>query len=227
LFIKILKPSQLNDFDYNPLDATKMWLGVEEMKVGTMTLNRMPTNFFQETEQSAFSPANIVPGIEPSEDRLLQGRVFSYSDTQLYRLGANHTQLPINRPLVDVKNWNQDGSANAGKQTSDVNYQPSKIDPRTEDKKGRYSSLPLVGQTQQKAISKKLPFAQAGLVYRNFNAQEQKNLISNLAGDLGKVRDSETKHIILSHFYQADTDFGTKLTAAVDGDLAKVKQLSK
>jgi len=85
LYIKVLKPSQLANFDYNPLDATKMWLDVKETKVGTMTLNRMPDNFFQETEQSAFSPANIVPGIEPSEDRLLQGRVFSYADTQLYR----------------------------------------------------------------------------------------------------------------------------------------------
>ncbi|TMO45032.1 catalase, partial [Pseudoalteromonas ruthenica] len=81
LYIKTLDPSQLGDFDYNPLDATKMWLDVKETKVGTMTLNRMPTNFFQSTEQVAMAPANVIPGIEPSEDRLLQGRVFSYSDT--------------------------------------------------------------------------------------------------------------------------------------------------
>jgi len=97
LYIKVMSPPDLNNFDYNPLDATKVWSNVAETKVGTMTLNRMPTNFFQETEQVAMAPANLIPGIEPSEDRLLQGRVFSYSDTQMYRLGANHQQLPINR----------------------------------------------------------------------------------------------------------------------------------
>ena len=67
----------------------------------------MPKNFFQETEQVALAPGNLVPGIEPSEDRLLQGRIFSYSDTQMYRLGANHQQIPVNRPVVNVNNNNQ------------------------------------------------------------------------------------------------------------------------
>jgi len=85
LYIQVLDPKDLDKFDFNPLDATKIWPNelVPEFKVGTLTLNRMPKNFFQETEQSAFAPGNLIPGIEPSEDRLLQGRVFSYSDTQL------------------------------------------------------------------------------------------------------------------------------------------------
>jgi len=226
LFIKTIKPSQLADFDYNPLDATKMWLDVKETKIGTMTLNRMPTNFFQETEQAAFAPANLVPGIEPSEDRLLQGRVFSYSDTQLYRLGANHQQLPINRPLAKVSNWNQDGAGNNGNQTADVNYQPSRMDNRTEDANGLYSSMALSGVSEQKKITKEDNFSQAGVLYRGFSKQEKKNLIGNLAGDLGQVKDSNTKHILLSFFYRANKDFGTKLTKAVSGDLDKVKELS-
>ncbi|WP_114241958.1 catalase, partial [Acinetobacter baumannii] len=106
----------LDKFDFNPLDATKIWPNelVPEFKVGTLTLNRMPKNFFQETEQSAFAPGNLIPGIEPSEDRLLQGRVFSYSDTQLYRLGANYQQIPVNRPRVAVNNNNQEGFMNMG-----------------------------------------------------------------------------------------------------------------
>ncbi|MCV5664816.1 catalase, partial [Escherichia coli] len=80
-----------------------------DRKVGTMTLNRLPENFFLETEQSAFAPSNLIPGIEPSEDRLLQGRLFAYADTQLYRLGANLFQLPVNRPLTSVNNHNQNG----------------------------------------------------------------------------------------------------------------------
>jgi len=226
LFIKVLKPSEFSSLDYNPLDATKMWLGVKEIKIGTMTLNRMPTNFFQDTEQAAFAPANIVPGIEPSEDKLLQGRVFSYSDTQMYRLGANHQQLPINRTRVAVNNWNQDGMGNQGKQTSDVNYQPSRQDNLAENDGARYDSKPLSGMNQQNKISKENNFAQAGVLYRSFSKQEQKNLISNLAGDLGQVKDSKTKHIILSYFYRADKDFGTRITKAVNGDLSKVKSLS-
>ena len=132
LYIQVLDPKDLDKFDFNPLDATKIWPNelVPEFKVGTLTLNRMPKNFFQETEQSAFAPGNLIPGIEPSEDRLLQGRVFSYSDTQLYRLGANYQQIPINRPRVAVNNNNQEGFMNMGQTESHVNYEPSQIEPK-------------------------------------------------------------------------------------------------
>ncbi len=227
LYIKVKKESEFANLDYNPLDATKMWLDTKEVKIGTMTLNRMPTNFFQETEQAAFAPSNIVPGIEPSEDRLLQGRVFSYADTQMYRLGANHMQLPINRAKVAVNNWNQDGAGNQSAQNSDVNYQPSRKDNRTENQQARYSSQAQTGVSQQKKIAKENNFSQAGVLYRNFSNDEKSNLISNLASDLGQVKDNEIKHIILSFFYQADMDLGSKLTKAVNGNLAKVKSLSK
>ncbi len=226
LYIKVKKASEFAGLDYNPLDATKMWLDTKEFKIGTMTLNRMPKNFFQETEQSAFAPSNIVPGIEPSEDRLLQGRVFSYADTQMYRLGANHQQLPINRAKVAVNNWNQDGTGNQGTQSSDVNYQPSRKDNRVEDKQARYSSMAQSGVSQQKKISKENNFSQAGVLYRSFSETEKANLVSNLAGDLGKVKDSKTKHIILSYFYRADKGFGARVTKAVKGNLSKVKRLS-
>jgi len=226
LYVKVLKPEQLDDFAYNPLDATKIWPNVEEIKVGTMTLNRVPGNFFQETEQSAFAPANIIPGIEPSEDRLLQGRVFSYSDTQLYRLGANHQQLPINRPRVQVVNYNQEGFMNTGQTTSDINYQPNR-DGVTEDRRYAFSSAPLQGNTQQRAIDKQQNFQQAGKLYRSLGKSERDNLIANLAGDLSQVRNSETKHIMLSYFYKADKDYGKRLTKAVKGDIAKVKALAE
>ena len=125
--MKVLSPEALRKLDYNGLDATKVWLNVPDQKVGTMTLNRLPENFFLDTEQSAFSPSNLIPGIEPSEDRLLQGRLFAYSDTQLYRLGANLFQLPVNRPLTPVSNHNQNGfSNNASLTNGDVNYEPSR-----------------------------------------------------------------------------------------------------
>ncbi|POF57839.1 catalase, partial [Vibrio vulnificus] len=136
------------------LDATKVWLDVPEKKVGTMTLNRVPDNFFLETEQSAFAPSNIIPGIEPSEDRLLQGRLFAYADTQLYRLGANLFQLPVNSPKSPVANHNQDGPSNNSTGLSDatglrnadrldVNYEPSRLVNLTVDKQARAVETPL------------------------------------------------------------------------------------
>ncbi|MGE6436801.1 catalase [Shewanella baltica] len=226
LYVQLLDPSELNKFDYNPLDATKVWPNVPEQKVGTMTLNRMPANFFQETEQAAFAPSNLIPGIEPSEDRLLQGRMFSYADTQLYRLGANLSQLPINKPLVAVANHNQEGAGNIGHTQSDVNYQPSVHLALAEDNRYRAVTTALNGTVQQTAISKQDNFSQAGVFYRSLSKQDRADLITNLAGDLGKVNDAKVKHQMLSHFYRADPEFGERLTKAVKGDLADVKQRS-
>ncbi|ABZ78733.1 Catalase [Shewanella halifaxensis HAW-EB4] len=224
LMVKVLRPEDLNKFNYNPLDATKMWLDVPETKVGTMTLNRVPANFFQETEQAAFAPSNLIPGIEPSEDKLLQGRIFSYADTQLYRLGANLSQLPINQPKVAVMNHNQEGIANYGHTSSDINYQPSTKLTLAEDSRYRAVKTPLSGTVQQAVITKQDNFTQAGVLYRSLSKQDKRDLITNLSADLGKVQDSHVKHQMLSYFYQADKEFGKRLTQAVAGDLNEVKK---
>ncbi|MDV2438220.1 catalase [Acinetobacter gerneri] len=225
LYIQVLDPKDLDRFDFNPLDATKIWPThlIPETKVGTLTLNRMPKNFFNETEQAAFAPGNLVPGIEPSEDRLLQGRIFSYSDTQMYRLGANHQQIPVNRPLVKVNNNNQEGAMNIDERDSNVNYEPSIKEPKPATEKARAVQTPLMGTVMQNAIKKQQNFKQAGDLYRSYSAVEKTDLIRNLAADLGQVKDAETKHIMLSYFYKADPDYGTRLTAATKGDLAVVK----
>ncbi|CAM4151281.1 catalase [Acinetobacter pragensis] len=224
LYIQVLDPKDLGKFDFDPLDPTKIWPtdAAPEVKVGTLTLNRMPKNFFQETEQSAFAPGNLVPGIEPSEDRLLQGRIFSYSDTQMYRLGANHQQIPVNRALVNVNNNNQDGYMNTGARDSDVNYEPSRKEPKPATEKARAVKTPVSGYVQQIG-TKEQNFKQAGELYRSYTAKEKDDLIMNLAADLGGVKDSETKHIMLSYFYKADADYGMRLTQAVKGDIAAVK----
>lgn len=126
LYGKVLSPEKLSKFDYNGLDATKVWLNVPDQKVGTMTLNRVPDNLFLDTEQSAFSPSHLIPGIEPSEGCLLQDCLFAYSDTPLYRFGANLSQLPINQPLIPLNNHNHNGvNINAAQTHDDVNYEPS------------------------------------------------------------------------------------------------------
>ena len=216
LRVQLLKPEQLGSFDFDPLDATKVWPDVPWTPIGRLTLDRTPDNFFQETEQSAFAPGNLVPGIEPSEDRLLQGRIFSYNDTHLHRLGANAQSLPINRPLATVRTHHQDGPANVGNTKSDVNYQPSVVQKTPADESAyRYSTRPLAGGTQQQRIAKTLNFRQAGELYRSFAEGERTNLISNLAGDLKQVQNPQVKLRMVSHFYKADADYGRRLAEAV------------
>lgn len=223
LYIQVLKPAQLAQFDFDPLDATKTWPDVPEVKIGTMTLNKNPGNVFLETEQAALAPSNLVPGIEPSEDRLLQGRIFSYADTQLHRVGTNGLQLPINRPRAAVTNYNQDGSMNPGSKQSHVNYEPSEQAAVAADAGAKYSQLPLSGTTQQQRIDRTQNFKQAGDFYRSLQAQEQANLVSNLAGDLGRVKDDGVKYTMLSYFYKADANYGRALAQAVKADAARVQ----
>jgi catalase len=225
LYIQVLNPQDLSKFDFDPLDATKIWPGVPERKVGQMVLNRNPANVFQETEQVAMAPANLVPGIEPSEDRLLQGRVFSYADTQLYRLGANALQLPINAAKIAVNNGNQDGAMNIGASSTGVNYQPSRLLSREEPQTARYSQSTLSGTTQQAKIQREQNFKQAGDLYRSFNQKERQDLIDSFGGSLATT-DDESKHIILSFLYKADPEYGTGVAKVAKGDLARVKALS-
>jgi len=227
LYVQLLKPEQLGGFDFDPLDATKVWSGVPETRVGTMTLNRNPANIFQETEQSAFAPGNLVPGIEPSEDRLLQGRLFSYNDTQLYRVGTNVQQLPINAPKSPVANNNQDGDANAGARSGTVNYEPSRLKPQPQDAAFKSSRLALAGSTQQQGIAKTLNFRQAGEFWRSLPAKDQASLVANLAGDLGRVGNEAVKYAMLSHFYKADSGYGSEIAKAVKADVGRVQQLAQ
>ena len=226
LYVQVLKPEQLAKLDFDGLDATKIWPKVPETKVGTMTLNRNPDNVFLETEQSAMAPSNLVPGIEPSEDRMLQGRLFSYADTQLHRLGANGLQLPINRPRTPAANYNQDGATNSGARKGEVNYQPSAHAPLADNAEYKYTELKLTGTTQQARTSKPRNFAQAGDFYRSLTAEQQTNLISNLAGDLGQVKDDNVKYAMLSYFHKADANYGRAIALAVKADPAKVQQLA-
>ncbi|WP_306817988.1 catalase [Archangium lipolyticum] len=214
---QVLDPKDLDAFPFDPLDATKVWPEdkVPSIKLGKFTLDRMPDNFFEETEQAAFSPGVQPPGIEPSEDRLLQGRLFSYADTQRYRVGANYQQLPINRARAQVNNNNQGGNMNAANTKSDVNYEPS-ITRETEDAPAYLlSRAPLSGTTQQAPIAKTDNFSQAGAFYAALSAAEKERLVKNLAADLGQVRDARVKARMVGFFFSANADYGTRLAKAV------------
>ena len=213
---QVIKPEDLDKFDFNPLDDTKVWPGIPEVPVGKMTLNRVPANFFQFTEQAAFCPGVLVPGIEASEDKMFQGRVFSYSDTQRYRVGTNFMMLPVNRPLAGASNFNQDGKLNFGVTTGDTNYEPSiETGPPVDNKASESSKRAALGPVVQQPIHKTLNFKQAGLQYRAFTEGERTNLIKNLSGDLNKARAPVIKERIVAFTLQADEEYGTRLAEAV------------
>ncbi|GAA0454648.1 catalase [Microbacterium terregens] len=222
LMVQTMSADQFASLNYNPFDDTKEWLGVPFKKIGEMTLNKVPDNFFEWTEQSAFAPSNMVPGIEPSPDRMLQGRLFSYADTQRYRVGANVMTLPVNRPRVAVVNNNQDGQLNATQRSSDVNYFPADTAPKTTAAEFRNSTYEVSGVVDSKPIEKTNNFEQAGIFYRSLKPQDKADLVKNLAGDLGQVTSMRVKTMMLSYFYQADKDYGTRVAKAVNVPLSEV-----
>lgn len=230
LRVQLLAPEDLNNFEFDPLDATKVW--PEELfpfiKIGSLKLNKVPSNFFQFTEQSAFCPANTVRGIEHSEDQLLQGRLFSYVDTQLHRFGSsNFKQLPVNRPRSPVRNNFADGLLNAAITKRSVNYGPSRIDPAfTAVPSAKLAEIPLVGTVTQTPINKTLNFKQAGDLYRSFDMQQRANLVKNLAGDLGQVTYPEIKNTMCAHFYMADMEYGSAIIDAAGCNRDTVKSIA-
>ena len=225
LNVQILTAQQVAQLSYDGFDDTKVWPGVPEQKVGTMTLNKVPDNYFDYSEEAAFCPCVMVPGIEASPDRMLQGRLFAYADTQRYRVGPNYMQLPVNRPRVQVSDNNIDGAMQSAPRQGDVNYEPTTVAGNpAQEPKFRYSPYAVNGVTQQKAIAKTDNFRQAGEFYRALNKHEQDDLIKNLSADLGQVKSAQIKQTMVSHFYQADRDYGTRLAAAVGVDIKALER---
>jgi len=197
--------------DFDPLDATKTWPEDKFplMLVGKMVLNRNPKNFFAEVEQVAFCPASIVPGIEFSADKLLQGRTFSYADTQRHRLGANYLQLPVNRPIVPVNNNQRDGAMQSGEFSGPVNYEPSSLDRNIskEAPTGNPREYRIEGEVTRQKISKTNDFAQAGERYRSLGKIDQEHLVDNLIADLIHIDKSIQKRVA-ENLTKADPELG-------------------
>ena len=228
LQVQILKPEQLGQFDFDALDPTKQWpeSTVPFRAVGTMTLNRVPSNYFEMTEQVAFNTGSYVPGVESSEDKVLQGRNFSYSDAQRHRLGPNYQQLPVNRPLNPVNNDNQDGLDDHMIRKGDINYEPSTKEPNRVGTNPAYrmSKAPLHGTVQYAKTTKGDDYKQAGDRIRGMDPRDRDHLLSNLTGDFKKMKRRDVVVKQIAHFYRADADFAAKLAEANGVDPAQVKE---
>ena len=201
--------------DFDPLDATKTWPEDKYplMKVGKMVLDRNPENYFAEVEQAAFCPASLVPGIEPSADKLLQGRLFSYADTQRHRLGPNYLQIPINMPKVPVNNNQRDGSmqSSAGL-TGTVNYEPNTLGGEMPMESGdaTFSGRPIDGAEMRRKISLTNDFQQAGERYRSLSRKDQDHLVDNIVDPLSHAKTDIRKRMV-ENLKKADAELGKRV----------------
>ncbi|MET0405041.1 MAG: catalase [Cystobacter sp.] len=220
LAVQIIEEADAAKLGIELLDATK--LVPEELvplrRVGKLVLNRNPTNYFAETEQVAFCTANVVPGIDFTDDPLLQGRNFSYLDTQLTRLGGpNFAELPINRPLAPVHNNQQDGFGRHSIPASQVNYFPNSLGGGcpflSSAAEGGYRHFPekLTGEKlRARGESFNDHFSQAGLFYRSMSKPEQEHIVEALLFELGKVERKEVSARVVE-----------QILAKIDEDLVK------
>ena len=205
--------------DFDPLDPTKTWPEGKFalMPVGKMVLNRNPENFFTEVEQAAFCPASIVPGIEFSADKLLQGRTFSYADTQRHRLGANYLQLGVNRPVVPVNNNQRDGAMQTGQFRGPVNYEPNSLAggvPKEAHEEGKPRAYQLEGEVTRQKISLTNDFAQAGERYHSLSKLDQEHLVDNLIADLIHI-DKPIQKRVIDNLTKADSALGRSLASGL------------
>ncbi|MFD5426600.1 catalase [Streptomyces sp. NPDC127084] len=225
LYVQIMPAAEAADYRFNPFDLTKVWPHADYplRRVGRLVLDRNPENIFAEVEQAAFSPNNFVPGIGPSPDKMLQGRLFAYADAHRYRLGVNHTQLPVNSPqgcpAGAADNYGRDGlMATRNGSRYDRNYEPNSHSGPTQTDAALSAPLAVSGWTGTHAApahTKDDDFFQAGELYRLMSEEEKQRLVANIAGGLSQVSRDDVVEKNLAHFHAADPDYGKRVEAAV------------
>jgi catalase len=224
LKVQLMPERDAATYRFNPFDLTKVWPYKDYplITVGKLTLERAPDNYFAEVEQAAFDPSNFVPGIGPSPDRMLQARLFAYGDAHRYRLGINHTQLPVNAPkgvAGGARNYGRDGhmrfDSNGGRAR---NYEPNSYEgPRQSDAPFGHP-LPLQGAAGTYAPVRHAEdddFVQAGALFRLMPEDAKQRLVDNLAGSLSQVSRDDVIERAIAHFRAADPDYGQRVADAV------------
>jgi catalase len=230
LSVQIMSDDEHPELDFDPLDDTKIWPEDKFpfLPVGMMTLNKNPENYFAEVEQVAFGTGVLVDGLDFSDDKMLQGRTFSYSDTQRYRVGPNYLQLPINAPKKHVATNQRDGQMTyhvdaAPGQNLHVNYEPSSLNGLKEspsqgpDHTPNYSAR-LVRQT----IDRTNNFGQAGDRYRQHEDWERDDLVNNMIGALADA-EKVIQDQMIELCTNCDPDWGKRLADGIKAAQANME----
>ncbi len=219
--IQVMTDAQATKFKWNPFDLTKVWPHKEYplIDVGIMELNEIPSNYFRDVEQSAFAPAHVVDGIGYSYDKMLQGRLLSYPDAHRYRLGSNYEQIPVNRPVTTVNNYERDGQMRVDTNGDDKpNYYPNSFDSIVTDKSYKAPAQKLESNLADwfdRNANDDDHYTQPGLLFRKvMNAKERQNTINNLVGSMSGITGSKRNDIInrqLTHFYKVDRELALSI----------------
>lgn len=225
LGVQMLDESEEFKFNFDILDATKIWPEeqVPVKIIGKMTLNRNVDNFFAETEQVAFHPGNVVPGIDFTNDPLLQGRLFSYLDTQLLRLGGpNFHEIPINRPLASIHNNQRDGFHRMTIDKGRVSYSPNSLQlnaplPAPDDAGGymHYAEKVDGKKVRERSPSFQNHFSQATLFWNSMSAAEKQHIIDAFHFEVGSVIDQQIKQRVVEQFSNVDAALGQKIAEGI------------
>jgi catalase len=225
-YVQIMPEKDAAKYPFHPFDLTKVWLKKDYplIEVGVMELNRNPENYFADVEQAAFNPANIVPGIGFSPDKMLQGRLFSYGDAQRYRLGVNHHQIPVNAPRCPFHSFHRDGSMRVdGNYGSTLGYEPNSFGEWQQQPEFAEPPLPLSGAADHWDFRKDDDdyYTQPGLLFRLMGPEKQALLFANTARDIANApREIKIRHI--GNCLQADRAYGEGVAKAIGIPLGEV-----
>lgn len=227
MYIQVMTEEEAKNHPTNPFDITKMWLKKDFplIPVGEYELNKYPDNFFQDVEQVAFSPANIVPGIALSPDRLLQARAVFYSDAQRYRLGVNHHQIPVNSPqgVKHPHDYHRDGQMRVdGNKGAELHYNPNSYggwqdDPSLEiphDEGGEVKRYDFRADDHDY-------FTQPGMLFNRMTDEQKLVLFENTARNMGDST-MQIKHRYIRNCYAADPEYGKGVAKALGIDIDTV-----
>ncbi len=222
--VQIMPETEADKFRFNPFDLTKVWPHGDYplIDVGILELNRNPQNYFAEVEQAAFSPANVVPGIGHSPDKVLQSRIFSYADAHRYRVGVNHQHLPVNAPRCPIFNYQRDGAMRFdGNGGSAVNYEPNSF--------GGPKDCPALNEPPLKISGDAAhynhrdgndDYTQPGNLFRLMKPDAQQRLFGNIARHMAGVpREIQMRQIC--HFFRADPNYGLGVAKALGLDISE------
>ncbi|WP_436410234.1 catalase [Pseudomonas citronellolis] len=219
LYVQIMPEAEAATCPINPFDLTKVWPHGDYplIEVGVLELNRNPANYFAEVEQAAFSPANVVPGISFSPDKMLQARLFSYGDAQRYRLGVNHHQIPVNAPKCPFHSYHRDGQMRTdGNAGSTLGYEPNSYGQWQEQPDFSEPPLALQGSAGHWDHREDQDyFSQPGALFRLMTFEQQQALFDNTARSI-QGASAQTKQRHIDNCSKADPAYGAGVASAIE-----------